>query len=150
MAAAAHKPNQPPPDGEEDVILLTEVVGPGEDKAPEPASGGLAADVPTEPSAPEPAPHVAADPSLDELLASLNNLPEDLGAGGPAVAAATPSVQGAAGPSLEEAVRRQVEALLREDRLKEIIREMLAEKVESLSREVLPQVFISIVFWRPD
>jgi hypothetical protein len=146
MAAASDQMNRPA-ENEDDIILLTDVV--------EEPSGEVVLEIapaeedldflflkePAPPPSP-PAPAAAAeDESLDDLLASLEDLPEDLGTPPPLPPAAAPLEEAPVAPAgLEEAVRRELEAFLTEDRLKEIVREVIQERVDNLSRDLLPQV----------
>jgi len=86
------------------------------------------------------------DHTLDDLLASLKDFPEDLGpqAAAPPLSAASPVVPKAAdlpgtvpstpGPALPD-----------EEHLKALVRELVQEVVERLAREIVPQVAETLV-----
>ena len=151
--------SSPPPGGEDDIIELTEVVesAPTEaieltevvekDPAAAPedgpaevvldlSSGGPEPEFrqsPVKPSEAQPDDPSAAprEESLDDFLASLPDLPEDLDA---APAAPPHPPQAAPGPGLELAER------LSDEELKELVRQVIQEKVEELARQAFPQM----------
>ena len=150
MADASDRLNQTPPTAaeEEDIILLTDVVEapPCEmvlEIAPEEQeldSLFFRESPSQEPPSQEPG---GEDEVLDDFLASLKDLPEDLGAPAiPPTGSETPAIQEdtAPQPDNEGTVRREVESFLSEAELKAIVREVLEETVEKISREILPQV----------
>lgn len=149
MSAPADRVNRSPLDRgeeEEEVILLTEVLEePPSETVLNLTSGEPELDslFPGEPSAggpgfpPEAAP---AGEELDDFLASLKDLPEDLGS-----SASAPPAPGAESPglhhSLEEAVRRELAAFLQSPQFKE----MLQETVEKMSQDLLPRLAAQVL-----
>jgi hypothetical protein len=157
MTAPPDQVNSVPPrsEEEEDIILLTEVVEepPGEvvlvlaPDQQELDSLALRESAPPESPPATPAP-AAGDEDLNDFLASLKDLPEDLGT--PAIAAAAheplvPQESPARPGELEEAVRRQLASSFSEDQLKEIVREVVQETVEKLSQELVPKIAAQVM-----
>lgn len=146
MSAFDHKrpPFPSPPGGGDDVIELTEVV---EEDAAEPFDeanaevvldfrGGNGMDALKAAAAPpedNPPPPAAAPPedSLDDFLASLPELPEDLDVPPAAPLAAEP----AAAPRDQELAGRLNEAELTAE-----VRQVIQETVERLVRELFPKI----------
>ncbi len=130
---------------DEDIILLTDVVEePPSEVVLEITTREAEPDslLPRESASqdfPPPAP-AAADEDLNDFLASLKD--EDLGApasSGRSPAAAVPQSPRFSQAEFEEAVRREVASFLSEARLNAILREVIQEKVENLSGELLTQ-----------
>lgn len=145
MAAADHQVN-PPVEEDEDVILLTEVVAePPREVVLEISPGGseldslLGKDLPA-PAAPETSPAAKANDDLNDLLASLKDLPEDLGA--PAKA---PGEGGVLRGKPEMAGREELRWSLTETQLRDLVREVAQETVEKLLRELAPQVTAQVL-----
>ena len=143
-------PPPPPPAGENDLIELTEVV---EEEEPIELTDEAGAEVvldlragsetlsslkapeeppeePAEEQTPDP-PAAPAEESLDDFLASLPELPEDLD-----ISPETQPLR--ASPALE--LPPEVAQRLSDDELKELVRQVVQETVERLAREVLPQM----------
>lgn len=132
-----------PPSGslpeEEEIIELTEVLGetPAEVilelgageadlKALKVQAGGPFREEP-----PEAASAAAKEDSLEDLLASLPELPEDLD-----IPAEAPALEIKPAAPLREELAR----LLPEAELKELVRQVIQETVERLARELLPEL----------
>jgi hypothetical protein len=136
-------PPQPLAAGEDDLIELTEVV---EEEEPLELTDEAAAEVvldlrggsadlaslkaPEEPvQEPLPAPQAAPrEESLDDFLASLPELPEDLD-----ISPEPRPVKAVKAPAALEVPQR-----LSDDELKELVRQAVQETVERLARELLP------------
>jgi hypothetical protein len=124
------RPSPPPPDGEADeVIELTEVVDEG---TPEvvldvrPESDALASlKSAAKPQGEQPA--APQQESLDDFLASLPELPEDLDI--------TPIASPPPKPQPQDLAQRLSDA-----ELQEMVRRVVQETVERLARELLPQM----------
>ncbi len=160
MATVSDQVNQNSPaaaEEEEEIILLTDVA---EDQPTEVvleiASGGQELDsvflkesMSRETASPSEAPAAAAeDDALDDFLASLKDLPEDLGTPAiPPSSGETLAFQESPPPQagLEEAVSRELEAFLSEARLKDIVREVVQETVEKMSQELVPQIAAQVM-----
>jgi len=128
--------------GDEDIIELTEAVdqasaevvldfGPGSDLS---ALKGPS-EPPPEPDVPAPAP---PEESLDDFLATLPELPEDLDipTATPKAPAAPPAAAAPATPDL----RRELGERLSDEELRELVRQVVQETVERLAREVFPEM----------
>ncbi len=153
----ADDPNTPPSlfssGGDEDIIELTEAVDEGAAEVVDQASSEVVLDFgpgsdlsalkgpsepPAEPVVPSPAP---PGESLDDFLATLPELSEDLdiptttpkAAAAPVAPAAPPAP---AGPDL----RRELDERLNDEELRELVRQVVQETVERLAREVFPQM----------
>jgi hypothetical protein len=147
MSAFDHtKPPFPsPPGGADDIIELTELV---EEVPAEPFDEATAEvvldfqgengmdilkameEAPEEAPPPDP-PGVPQEDSLDDFLASLPELPEDLDV----PAAAPPPVEPAAAPLGQELAGRLSDA-----DLVEVVRQVVQETVERLARELFPKI----------
>jgi hypothetical protein len=135
-------PESPPAPPEDDIIELTEVVEepPGEVVLDLRDTGGsldfLRAPGPLEAEPPRAAPsRPAGEESLEDLLASLPELPEDLDLPPPVTPA--PSAVKPSAPPLPS-----VEAVagLSEAELRDLVREIIQETVTRLARELLPEL----------
>ena len=135
---------------EEEIILLTEVVEePPSETVLNLTSGERELDslFPGELSAggPESPPEVTlAGEELDDFLASLKDLPEDLGASAsapPAPRAEPPGLH----HGLEEAVRRELAAFLQSPRFREMLQEVLQDMVEKMSQDLLPRMAAQVL-----
>ena len=144
------KSTQPSPPEEDDLIDLTEVMEDGEpleltdEEAAEvvldfrDGTDGLAAlkaPAPPEEAPPTPA---AAHPeeSLDDFLASLPELPEELD-----IPDNTPPLKGAAAPDLP----RELAGRLDEAELQDLVRRVVQETVERLARELVPPLAVEAI-----
>ena len=131
MSAAdqAKPPTSPPPGGEDDIIELTEVVldfRSGTDdlaalKSPPPSPEEM-----TE------AALVEAEESLNDVLASLPDLPDDLDI---PTAAPPPETR-----APEQDLRQELAERLDEAELQDLVRQVVQETVERLAREMLPEM----------
>jgi len=132
---------RPPPAGEDDLIELTEVV---EEVPLELADEGTAevvldfsggsddlASLKAPAETREEKPSAPPGETLDDFLASLPELPEDLD-----ISPETQPLR--ASPALE--LPPEVAQRLSDDELKELVRQVVQETVERLAREVLPQM----------
>lgn len=134
----------PPPDGEDDIIELTEVVEDAPAEVAEDATAEVVLDfrsgddleslkslVKPPEELQEAPPAVPSEESLDDFLASLPDLPEDLD-----ISPETPplQMQAAQDPRPELADR------LSDEELKELVRQVVQETVERLAREVFPEI----------
>ena len=150
MADASDQLNQTPPTAgeEEDILLLTDVVeAPPSEVVLEiaPEEQELDSLFFKESTSQEPPPQEprGEDEVLDDLLASLKDVPEDLGAPAiPPTGSETQLIQEGTAPlpGIEETVRREVESFLSEAEFKALVTEVLEETVEKISREILPQL----------
>jgi hypothetical protein len=145
------KSPQPPPPGEDDLIDLTEVMEDGEpleltDEAAAEVvldfrngTDGLAAlKAPPAPPEEEPPAPPAAHPeeSLDDFLASLPELPEELD-----IPDNTQFLKGAAAPDLS----RELAGRLDEAELQDLVRRVVQETVERLARELVPPLALEAI-----
>jgi hypothetical protein len=133
-----------PPSGEDDIIELTEVVEQSADETPEDAHaevvldfrGGddlesLKSQVKPPEAEPEAPPIAPKEESLDDFLASLPDLPDDLDV---SPETPPPPSQAAQVPHPELAER------LSDEELKELVRQVVQEKVERLVEEMFPKM----------
>jgi len=122
----------PPSSGGEDIIELTEVVEQAADEAPEDAHAEVVLDFRGEddletlksqvkpPEAkPDPSPKVPQEESLDDFLASLPDLPDDLD-----VSPETPPPPSQA----TQEPRQELAERLNDEELKELVRQVVQEK----------------------
>jgi len=138
-------PHPPPAHGEDDIIELTEVVAEAptevvlDFRAGSDDLGPLKSPAPAPAPAPAPVPEetrespltVQGEESLEDILASLPDLPADLD-----IPTEAPPLEIQAG----EHLRRELAQRLAEAELKELVREMIQETVERLVRELLPEM----------
>lgn len=134
-----------PPGSKDDIIELTEVVDDAPAEVPENATAEVVLDFrsggddpesltpPVKPredkqAAPPAAPR---EESLDDFLASLPDLPEDLD-----IPSETPSLKMQAAQDL----RQELAERLSDEELKELVRQVVQETVERLAREVFPEM----------
>jgi hypothetical protein len=159
MAAASDQVNQPSPaaEEEEEIILLTDVVeDPPSEVVLEIAPGEQELDSlfmeelrSRESESPPEAPAAAdEDEALDDFLASLKDLPEDLGS--PAISPSFSEERASQEypvpqATLEEVVRRELESFLSEAQLQEIVREVVQETVGKISQELVPQIAAQVM-----
>ena len=147
-------PPPPPPGEEDDLIDLTEVMENGEPLELTDEVGaevvldfrdgtdGLAAlkapAAPPEEAPPAPPTPRAAPPeeSLDDFLASLPELPEELD-----IPDATPPLKAAAAPDLP----RELAGRLDEAELQDLVRRVVQETVERLARELVPPLALEAI-----
>lgn len=113
----------PPPGGGDDNIELTEV-------ALDVRTGG---GDPESLKSPAPPPE---EESLNDLLASLPDLPEDLD-----IPTEAPPLEFQAGEDL----RRELAQRLSDLEMKELVREVIQETVERLARELLPEMAAQVL-----
>ena len=146
--AADDKVNRPAEE-DEDIILLTEVVEEPPSEVVLEISAGeqeldslFLKDSPP-PSSPETPGSADADDDLSDFLASLKDLPEDLGT--PAVPLAAPMKAAAPQGAPEPVGRGELMLSLSETQLKELVREVVQETVEKMSRELVPQVAAEVM-----
>jgi hypothetical protein len=140
--AADDKVNRPAEE-DEDIILLTEVVKePPSEVVLEIAAGEqeldslFLKDSPPQPPI-ETSSSVDPDEDLSDFLASLKDLPEDLGT--PAVPPGSPPAEPEAGG------RREPRLSLTEAQLRELVREVVQETAEKLTQELAPQVTAQVL-----
>lgn len=136
-------PPPPPPGGEDDLIELTEVVAepvvePVDEATAEVvldfAGGGddlasLKSPVPPPEEKLAAPPQAPSEESLDDFLASLPALPEDLD-----ISAESPPPTAPLAPDL----RRELAGRLSDAELKDLVQQAIQETVERLARELLP------------
>ena len=133
-----------PPSCKDDIIELTEVVEQTADEAPDDANaevvldfrGGddleaLKSQVKPPEAEPEAPPKVPQEESLDDFLASLPDLPDDLDV---SPVKPPPPSQATQDPRQELAER------LSDEELKELVRQVVQEKVERLVEEMFPKM----------
>ncbi len=135
-------PQSPAPSGsEDDIIELTEVVDDAPTEVPEDATAEAVLDFRTggddmeslkSPVTPTKEPQEAPrEESLDDFLASLPDLPEDLD-----ISPETPPLKMQATQDL----RQELAERLSDEELKELVRQVVQETVERLAREVFPEM----------
>lgn len=139
------KPSPPPSGGENDIIELTEVVEHAAAEVPEDANAEVVLDFRTggddleslksmvKPSKgeQEAPPMVPQEESLDDFLASLPDLPEDLD-----ISTETSPLQKQA----TQDPRQELAERLSDEELKELVRQVVQEKVERLVEELFPKM----------
>ena len=139
------KSSSPQPGGEDDIIELTEVVEEAPAEAPEDAaaevvldfsSGGHDLESLKSPAKPSKGPQrppstVPRGESLDDFLASLPDLSEDLD-----ISPGTLPPQKPVAQDLRPALAER----LSDEELKELVRQVIQEKVEGLIQEVFPKM----------
>jgi hypothetical protein len=139
------KPSPPLPGGEDEIIELTEMVEDAAAEAPEEAAAEAVLDFspgqdaqealeslvkPTGEKKDSP-PKAPREESLDDFLASLPDLPEDLD-----TSPETPPAQ----QQGAQDIRQDLTERLSDDELKELVRQVIQEKVERLVQEVFPEM----------
>jgi len=146
-------PSPLPSGGDDDIIELTEAVDEGAAEVMDQASAEVVLDFgpgsdlsalkgpdepPAEPVVPSPAP---PEESLDDFLATLPELPEDLDipTATPKAPAAPPAAAAPATPAGPD-LRRELGERLSDEELRELVRQVVQETVERLAREVFPQM----------
>jgi hypothetical protein len=141
----ATPPHPPPPGGEDDIIELTEVVEDAPAEIVEDATAEVVLDfrsggddleslkslVKPQEEAQEAPPAVPREESLDDFLASLPDLPEDLD-----IPPETPPLQMQAAQD----PRQELSERLSDEELKELVRQVVQETVERMAREVFPEM----------
>ena len=100
--------------------------------AGEPEGGGLESGKPGE-------------PSLEEILAPLQDAPQDLDFTLPDLDAPGPAAGSRIGAPFQAELRRQVQAALRDDQFRRIVREVVEEVAARLAREMFPQVALEAI-----
>ena len=128
-----------PPDGD-DIIELTEVVEQTADEAPQEGNAEVVLDfgggddleaLKSQVKPPEAPPTAPPEESLDDFLASLPDLPDDLDV---SPVTPLPPSQSTQDPRQELAER------LSDEELKELVRQVVQEKVERLVEEMFPKM----------
>lgn len=147
--AAVHDQINRPAEEDEDIILLTDVVEePPNEVVLEIASGereleSLLGKEAAPQEAPSPTP-AAEDEDLEDFLASLKDSDPAAVPPRPPESASSRELS-VSQAELAEMVRREVASCLSEAQLKAIVREVIQETVEDLSRELLPRLAAEVM-----
>jgi len=138
-------PSLPSPGGEDDIIELTEVVEDAAAEASPEANAEMVLDFSSEGDDQEtlkslvkppeekqgPSPMVPPEESLDDFLASLPELPEELD---------TPPETPPHPEQVAQDPRQELAERLSDEELKGLVRQVIQEKVERLVQEVFPEM----------